>query len=85
MASTIIREWEVTITITRTLQFPYENFESEGEFRAWLKSEEGLKALQQDFTKGLHLYGYIKNAEIELYDLNIKENQINSWDTDPRV
>ena len=86
MATTIIPEWEVTISLTRTLTWPVEDNEDEETFREWLRSNEGLGSIKDEFLKGIRLTrSLFRNTTVEIEEIELKENEVNSWDTHPSV
>ena len=80
-----VKEWVVTISLARTLKFPVEEGEDEEIVRAWLGSTEGCDCIKADFTKGMQITGYHRNTDIEVVEIELKETEVKSTDTDPRV
>lgn len=69
MATKTTQEWEVTISITRTLRYPIEEYEGIDEFKKWVKTPEGREIIQKNFSERLKCYGYPLNADIEIVDI----------------
>jgi len=86
MGTKLVKEWKVTISLTRELMWPVEYGEGEETFREWLFSEDGRKHIKDDFFKGMRLTGvFSKNTDLEIDEIELKETEVKSTDTDPRV
>lgn len=85
MATAIIPKWQIVVTITRVLEYPIEDNENKGEIRKWASSPEGKRFIQVDFIKHLNCYSYPKNADMEVEEVELKEYEVKSTDTDTRV
>ncbi len=85
MVTNIVKEWEVTVSITRTLKYSVEDFEDANEFKKWANSLDGNKFIQNDFVKGLKCYPFPKNADLIVDDVILKDYEVKSTDTDLRV
>ena len=85
MVTKTIQEWEVTISITRTLRYPIEDNEDKKDFTKWANSGKGKQHMQSDFVKRLNCYGYPLNADMEIEEVELKEYEVKSTDTDTRV
>ena len=85
MITKIVREWEVTATITRTLKYPIEDNESKEDIIKWANSVEGKRYIQQGVIKNLNCFSYPRNADIEVSEVELKETEVKSTDIDPRV
>ena len=81
----IIKEWKINVSINRDLIFPREDNETNEEFIKWATSSNGTQAIQEDFTSKLRCYGYPKNADLILEDIELKETEVKSSDADPKV
>ena len=79
------KEWEVTLSLTRTLKFSVEEGEDEEEFRAWIDSDDGCNRIRDDFTKGMQTTGYYGNTDVEVIEIELAETEVKGTDTDPRV
>jgi len=85
MGTAIIPKWQITVTITRTLEYPIEDGEDKEDVRKWASSKEGKQFIQPDFIKHLNCYSYPRNADMEVEEVELKEYEVKSTDTDPRV
>ena len=85
MVTAIAREWEITATITRTLKYPIEDNEGKEDIDKWANSLEGKRFIQADFTKHLNCFSFPRNADMIIEDIELKETEVKSTDTDPRV
>ena len=85
MVTKTIRKWAITVSVTRTLEYYVEEFEDKEEARAWANSREGKKFIQSDFIRHLNCYSYPRNADMEAVEVELKEYEVKSTDTDPRV
>jgi len=85
MVTKLVQEWEVTATITRTFTYPIEDGEDKEEFKKWAQSPKGKQHIQGDFIKHLNCYSFPKNADMYIDDVELKETEVKSTDTDPRV
>ena len=81
-----LREWEVTLSVTFTTDFPIEDGEDKEAFRKWLQSKEGCAQIEREL-KGIRFNHrpYSHNAEINIDDIVLLETEVKSTDTDPRV
>jgi len=85
MVTKIVQEWEVTISITRTLTYPLEDVgEDKDDFKKWARTPKGKQYIQGDFIKKLNCYSFPKNADMTIDDVELKETEVSSWDTDSR-
>jgi len=82
---TLIREWEITVSLTRTFTYPIEDSEDKDEFKKWAQSPRGKQYIQGDFVRYLNCYSRPKNADMVIDDVELKETEVKSTDTDPRV
>ena len=85
MATKIIREWEVTVSITRAIRYPIEDNEDKDDVIKWANSLDGNRLIQGDFLKRLNCYSYPRNADMFIGEVDLKETEVKSTDTDPRV
>jgi len=85
MVTAIIPKWQVVVSITRTLEYPVEDYENKDEFRSWAITEDGRKFIQSDFIRHLNSYSYPRNADLEVEYMELKEYEVKSTDTDPRI
>lgn len=85
MVTKIIREWEVTVSICRTINFPMEDGETKEQMEKWVRSEDGRSCIAPYFTKHMSLGGYSRNADLDFVEVNLKETEVKSTDTDSRV
>ena len=85
MATAIIPKWRITVTVTRTLEYSVDDNESEEDVRKWASSLEGKRFIQPDFIKRLNCYSWPRNADMEVEEVELKEYEVKSTDTDPRV
>ena len=85
MVTTLVREWEITVTITRILKYPIEDNEGKEDVGKWANSLEGKRFIQEDFRKHLNCYSFPRNADMIIEDIELKETEVKSTDTDPRV
>ena len=82
---TTMREWEVTVSITRSMKYPIEDNEGEEEIIKWANSLIGKRHIQADFTRRLNCCGFPRNADMIIEEVELKETEVKSTDTDPRV
>jgi len=85
MTIKIIQEWEIIVSIERKLIYPFEDNEDKKEMMRWAKSLEGGRYIQFDFIKNLNCYSYPRNADMFIKNVELKEIEVNSRDTDSRV
>lgn len=85
MVTKIMREWKVTVTLTRTLTWPVEDGENKETFEEWLRSPEGRVHIKDEFRKGMWMTGGHRNTDVEIDDVELTETEVKSTDTDPRV
>ena len=85
MVTVIVKEWEITVSITRTIRYPIEDNEDKEEMIKWANSVEGKRYIQTDFVKRLNCYSYPCTADMSIDDIELKEYEVKSTDTDPRV
>lgn len=85
MVTKIIKEWEITVSITRTFTYPLEDNENKDDFCTWAQSQTGKQFLQNDFIRHLNCYSYPRNGDMSIEDIELKETEVKSTDTDPRV
>ena len=85
MTTKVIQKWEVTVSITRTLEYPIEDMENKEQFIEWAESLNGKRHIQNDFIKRLNCYGCPRTADIFIDDVELKSFEVRSTDTDPRV
>ena len=81
----IVREWEITVSVTRAIKYPLEDNEDKEEVVTWANSQEGKHYIQDTFIKGLNCYSYPRNAEMTIDEVTLRETEVRSTDTDPRV
>lgn len=84
------REWEVTVSLTGVLSVPWENYDTAAIVEQYLGRSEGRGEIASQFKKlhsqgglGLRLNGYPVDVTID--DIELKETEVKSSDTDPRV
>jgi len=75
MEQTSNKEWEVTISITRTMKYPVEDNEDAEAFKQWVKSLNGKRHIQSDFIKDLRCSSYPINADLEVVDIILKDGK----------
>jgi len=85
MVITLVREWEIAVTITRILRYPIEDNEGEEDIGKWANSLEGKRFIQRDFITYLNCYSFPRNADMIVEDIELKETEVKSTDTDSRV
>jgi len=85
MATAKIPMWQITVTITRELEYPVEDGEDKDAFYEWAYSQVGKKMIQFDFIKHLNCLTSLYNAEMEIEGVELKEYEVKSTDTDPGV
>ena len=85
MVTKIVQEWEVTVSICRTITFPVEDGETKEEMEKWVRSDDGRSCIVPYFTKQLSMSGYSRNADLDFVEVNLRETEVKSMDTDPRV
>ena len=85
MASQIIREWKVTVALSRELKVSAEDLEDESEVREWLRSPDGRSYVRDEFKTHMLLTGYSRNTDMEILEVALEETEVNSTDKDPRV
>lgn len=90
MVTATISKWQVTVVITRTLGYPIEDNENKEEFTEWAQSVKGRQHIQKDFVNHLNCYGVPafwgkKNAEMEVEEVELKEYEVKSTDTNSSV
>ncbi len=85
MVTKIVQEWEATIRLTHPLKWPVEDDEDKETFRKWLNTAEGQKDIWEEFRKNMRINPYRVNTDIEILELELKETEVKSTDTDPRV
>ena len=73
MTSTTIKEWEVTVSITRTLKLPVDDNEGKEELIKWANSLDGKSYIKADFIKGLRCFGFNCNADMVIEEVELKE------------
>lgn len=83
MPTVNVKEWEVYVTINRKITLPYDG-ETEKEMVKWLRSLTGKEFALANFIKGARVT-YPTNVEIDYQDLWLREHEVKSTDTDPRV
>lgn len=85
MTTATIPEWKVTISLTRILTWPVEDDEDKETFRKWLRTSEGYGYIKTEFLKNMRLDGFGANTDVEIDEIELKENEVSSWDTHPSV
>ncbi len=86
MGTVIIREWEVTVSVTITFTEPIEDDEGEDAFRAWLLSPAGYAEVEKELKRArLNPKRFPHVGEMEIDNIEVKETEVKSTDTDPRV
>ena len=81
----IEREWEVTVSLTRTITIPFEGNEDEEGLRDWLMMPSGEKYILDSVMKHLRITDMNKNTNMHIDDIYLKEYEVSKYDTDPRV
>lgn len=84
------REWEVTVSLTGVLSLPWEDDDTAAIVEQYLERSAGRGEIVDQFRKlhnqrdlGLRLNGYPVDVTID--DIELKETEVQSSDTDPRV
>uniref|UniRef100_A0A6M3Y3V6 Uncharacterized protein n=1 Tax=viral metagenome TaxID=1070528 RepID=A0A6M3Y3V6_9ZZZZ len=85
MVMIVAKEWEITVSITRTLKYPVEDNEMAEDIWTWANSLDGRGCIQGDFIKRLSSFRHPKNADMTIDDIELKETEVKSTDTDSRV
>ncbi len=84
MVTKIVEEWEVDVTITRTLVLPMEAGEQPDDVRKWLRTD-GYKELRREFQRGMQFSMLPRDVEFDIDEIRVRETEAKSTDTDPRV
>ena len=85
---TIVKKWRVGITLYAPVEFSYDDGDTEQSIREWLKSPNGKDYIADLFPKRIKDSSKFKYAEAEVEsidDIELKEYEVSSYDTDPRV
>ena len=85
MVTALVQEWGITVTITKILKYPIEDNEGKEDIDKWANSLEGKRCIQEDFRKHLNCYSFPRNADMTIDEIELKETEVRSIDTDPRV
>ena len=87
---TIIRDWEVTVSVTGVIILPGEDDDTPEIVKQYLGRSEGrgeivsqFAHLQRQSYGGLRLNGY--PVDITIDDIELKETEVKHSDADPRV
>jgi len=79
----IVRTWEVTVSLQRTLSIPVEDNEDKDEVIAWLNSAYGKKYILFLVVKNARVGDWSANADLYIDEVELKEGIVTKADCNP--
>lgn len=83
--SFIVRTWEVTVSLQRTISMAIEDNEGKEELRTWLKTADGKKYALGLVIKNARVGDWSANADLYIDEVELKEEEVTKADCNPNL